>query len=100
METRNVTLVRPDNTVIVDGKAHAVDLSSMHEFISVVQWDGAAKTGHIEFVQAANTPHRLNIDIADISGWSAAIEAWDALEAAEAAAAAAAESDEGAGLPG
>lgn len=84
METRNVTLVRPDNTVIVDGKAHAVDLSSMHEFISVVQWDGAAKTGHIEFVQAVNTPHRLNIEISDISGWSAAIEAWDAIESAPA----------------
>lgn len=83
METRKVSIIRPDNTVVIDGKAHSVDLASMHPYIHAVQWDGKAGAGHIEFVRVAGAPFALNIPIPDPSGWAAAIEAWDAAEADE-----------------
>lgn len=83
METRRITIVREDNVVVVNGKAHTVDLSSMHPYLSAVQWYGETQTGEMEFIQTPGQPFALNIPITSIDGWKAAIEAWDAAELAE-----------------
>lgn len=87
METRRITIVRSDNTVVIDGKAHPVDCSALSEGICVVQWDG--ELGHIEYAQGGGLPFMTNVDIASLDGFgleavAGIIAAWDAAEAAEA----------------
>jgi hypothetical protein len=71
-----VTIVVPDNIVLVNGKAHTIDCSA---FVAVhaVQWDGDA--GEVEYadVEGAKIPNQL---ISDISPYQSLIDAWQAVE--------------------
>ena len=51
-----LTIVRPDNVVLVDGKGLNMDLSRFRSLrdVRVVQWDG--EKGHLEFNGRPNEP--------------------------------------------
>jgi len=58
-----LTIVREDNTVIVDGVAHGVDCSELPTFIHAIQFDNGV--GHIEFYADGNGRRMGNIKIMD-----------------------------------
>lgn len=78
-----VTIVRPDNTVIVDGKPHWVDCSSLPAYVRVVQWDGEAGKGHIEFVQDPHGKFMPNTAITDFAPYTSLTDAWTEAEQLE-----------------
>lgn len=81
METRRVTIVVPDNTIVIDGKAHQVDCSAIDGGVQVIQWHGA-RGGEIEFIQQDES-FRLNTSFDTVEPFAAEIAAWDAAEQAE-----------------
>jgi hypothetical protein len=88
-----VTVVKDDNTVIVDGERHTVDCSSLPSDFHALQWDG--DRGEVEHV-ATQCEHcgvrskKGNELISDLSPYQSYIDAWHVVNA-EAKAAAEAE---------
>lgn len=78
-----LSIIIPDNVVVIDGRAEAVDLKNMPAGVRVVQWDGSV--GHVEFYNSADTAYQPNIPLHSIDDYQWVIDAWNA---------AAAESDE------
>lgn len=66
-----LTIIRDDNVVIVDGRALSVDLSGLPGNLHAVQWDGAS--GHIEYNDGA-----LNEPLTGISAFADVVAAWTA----------------------
>lgn len=71
-----LTIIRGDNTVIVDGRALSVDLSGLPDNLHAVQWDGLA--GHVEYNDG--TP---NEKLEAITAWQAVVDAWEAVRQVE-----------------
>lgn len=80
METRRITIVVPDNTIVIDGKAHQVDCSAIDGGIEVIQWHG--RRGEVQFAQQ-EASFRLNTSFDTMEPFADEIAAWDAAEAAE-----------------
>lgn len=76
-----VTIVKEDNTVVVDGVARAVDCSSLPAGVHAVQWDGESKHGEVEFI-VTRCPHcsarskRGNALINDFTPYQVYVDAW------------------------
>lgn len=99
-----ITIVRSDNTVIVDGERHTVDCSSLPPMFHALQWDGAR--GEVEYAHSVciacgqnhKAPNRTITSLADVPEAAPLLDAWkaakaDAEAAAEAEAKAAAEAE-------
>jgi hypothetical protein len=72
-----VTIVRPDNLVYVDGLAAAVDCSSLSPDIHAIQWNDGTKWGDIEFVHVVGQREKPpNIQITDFSAYEFLRQAW------------------------
>jgi hypothetical protein len=69
-----LTIVAPDNLVIVDGRALRVDCTSMRPEIRAVQWPGAAP-GHLEFFPGTHGEHVANQPIDGIAEFQSLIDA-------------------------
>ena len=66
-----VTIVREDNLVVVDGRAiHGIDMTGLPDNLHAVQWDGTA--GHEEWTDRHNT------DLDDIAKYQTIIDRWQA----------------------
>lgn len=74
-ETRRVSIIVPDNMVVIDGKPHEVDCSGLVG-IHAVQWQG--ERGHVEY-RPGDEP-RGNDEIVSMADYAAIIAAWDAAE--------------------
>jgi hypothetical protein len=73
-----VTIIVPDNIVLVGGKPHTVDCSTLvAENIHAVQWDGSAGWVEYAMVNGEKTP---NAAITGISPYQSYIDAWTAVE--------------------
>ena len=66
-----LTIIRDDNVVLVDGRALPVDLGMLPANLHAVQWDGAS--GHIEYNDGT-----LNKQLTDIAPYAAVVAAWTA----------------------
>jgi hypothetical protein len=69
-----LTIVKPDDIVLIDGEARRVNCSSVAPDISVIQW--LDTTGWIEFDNQPGNQFRLNEDIDSIEPWQHLIDAW------------------------
>ena len=69
-----VTIIRDDGVVGVDGVFRNVDLSSLDPDIHAVQWDGAAKRGHVEH----KSPRRVEPITAYRARFQRFVDAWTA----------------------
>ncbi len=67
-----VSIVVEDNMVVVDGKPHVVDCSSLAG-LHAVQWDG--DSGHIEHLPVKGE-RELNTKITSILPYQSLIDAW------------------------
>jgi hypothetical protein len=80
MEGRKMklTIIVPDNIVIVDGEPVGVDVSGFASLqgIHAVQWDG--KRGHLEYAQDDPDEFRHNTVLTSIDDYADVIEAWHA----------------------
>lgn len=96
-----VTIIRDDNTVIVDGERQTVDCSSLPADVHALQWDGAR--GEIEYAMVICThcsgrSKKPNEIIFDMSPYQQLLHDWHAVKAkAEAAKEAEAEANDAAG---
>lgn len=70
-----VTIVRPDNTIIVDGVARTVDCSVLPSAHRVIQWLG--ESGWIEFEQTPGTDHLANMPLASFEAYQEFVDAWE-----------------------
>jgi hypothetical protein len=78
----NVTIIAPDNTVLVNGKPHTVDCSGLASLnVHAVQWSGT--TGWVEYVVATDGTKPPNLTITDISPYQPYIDAWAAIDTAQ-----------------
>lgn len=78
-----VTIVRPDNTVIVDGVARNIDCSALPAYLQAVQWDGEQAKGHLEFVQDGSGAFLLNQPILSFAQFDYLVQEHAQLLAAE-----------------
>lgn len=74
-----VTIIRDDNTVIVDGEAHHVDCSTLPTDFHALQWAG--DLGEIEY-RMLNCAHcggrskKQNVTIADMVPYQPYVDGW------------------------
>lgn len=68
-----VTIVRSDNTVIVEGRPAQVDCSDLSAVIRVVQWDGAVGWVEFEPFSGAFVP---NMKIVDFAPYKYLVDRW------------------------
>lgn len=72
-----LSVIREDNTVIIDGVVRSVDLSALDPNIRAIQWD--EDRGHIEFDNHREPYVRLNGVLAaptDLAEFQWIIDAW------------------------
>lgn len=74
-----LTIIVPDNTIIIDGRALPIDCSTLDPNIRIVQWYD--DHGEIEFDNVPGQDFRRNGKINSLSGLSQVIEAWQELAA-------------------
>ena len=80
-----LTIVKDDNTVIVDGERHAVDLSDLSADFHALQWAG--EDGEVEYA-SVRCPHcgtrskKLNEAVVDFAPWRPYVDRWYAAKAA------------------
>jgi hypothetical protein len=96
-----VTIIRDDNTVVVDGERQTVDCSSLPADVHALQWDGAR--GEIEYAMVIcahcnGRSKKPNEIIFDVSPYQQLLHDWHAVKAKEAEAAAAKEAEAAAAL--
>jgi len=72
-----VTIIVPDDMVIVDGRPIPVDCSELNQNIRVVQWYD--DHGEIEFDNAPGRNFRRNGRINDLSDFKSIVDTWQAL---------------------
>lgn len=74
-----VTIIKDDNTVIVDGERHTVDCTDLSADFHALQWDGTR--GEVEH-RATRCDHcntrskKGNVDITDLSPYQKYVDAW------------------------
>jgi hypothetical protein len=71
-----VTINRVDGHVLVGGQPRDVDCSSLPAYVGVIQWDGGAAAGCIEFVNDGYGVFLPNTKIVDFAPYAYLIEAW------------------------
>jgi len=74
-----ITIVREDNTVIVDGRALPIDCGPLAAAIHAVQWHG--DKGHIEYVNPPGAPPEdflPNAEIESLEPFQSVVNAWQA----------------------
>ena len=71
-----VSIVVDDNMVVIDGKPHVVDCSSLAG-LHAVQWDGSS--GYIEH-SPVKGEKELNVEITSILPYQALIDAWKVID--------------------
>lgn len=80
-----LTIVREDNTVIIDGVGFPVDCSALPADVHAVQWDGVS--GEIEY-SVTRCSHcgarskKGNALLVDVSPYVPLVNAWNAAKAA------------------
>ncbi len=72
-----ISIVRADNQVYVDGRAMAVDLSSLPSFFHAIQWDDAAGAGWIEYSPDAQGRAMPNTPLGEFGAYRYLLEAWE-----------------------
>lgn len=88
------TIVKDDDTVIVDGERHMVDCSNLPADFHALQWDGTR--GEIEY-RVTRCDHcgaqskKGNVLVSDLAPYQPYVDAWRAAKAIAEEAAAAAE---------
>jgi hypothetical protein len=72
-----LTIINPDNLVIIDGRGLPIDCSLLmpNSSIRVVQWDGAK--GHIEYYNSIDKPYKPNTPLTSINQFQPVIDAWN-----------------------
>lgn len=86
MTTSTVTIVRPDNRVVVDGAGMSVDCSSLSTYVKAIQWTG--ESGWIEFAYDGRGKFEPNQPITSFEPYAHFVDKWnDAKAAGEKAAA-------------
>lgn len=88
MTTKNVTVVVPDKTVTVDGKAYTIDPWDFGDSaIWAIQWDATTKTGDIEPApvdgKIPNGDHEQLTESNYDAKVAAYVTAWDTAKAAD-----------------
>lgn len=73
----SVTIIQPENTVIVNGAGLRIDCSSLEPMINVVQWDDELNLGHIEFVNTPGNPWLRNVNITNFDEYEIFRTAWN-----------------------
>ena len=68
-----VSIVVPDNIVIVDGVARTVDMTGVEPFLHAVQWHGT--TGEAEYGKPLNS----NVPLTDLSAYQFLVDRWAAV---------------------
>jgi transcription elongation factor Elf1 len=74
-----VTIIKEDNTVLVDGERHTVDCSDLPADFHALQWSGFA--GEVEY-SATRCDHcgvrskKGNVLITDVSPYQSYVDAW------------------------
>lgn len=71
-----LTIVRPDNSVIIDGEHQKIDCSDLPEYVFAIQWNG--EKGHIEYTADSKGRHQPNVAITDIAPYNYLVEKWQA----------------------
>jgi hypothetical protein len=74
-----LTIIFPDDIVIIDGIALKVDCSAMSPGIHAVQWNG--QRGHIEYAVDDVGNKKLNDQIEDVAQFQPIIDSWNAAKA-------------------
>jgi hypothetical protein len=74
-----VTIIRDDNTVSVDGENHKVDCSRLPVDVHAVQWDG--QHGEVEYrmvncVHCGGRNKKPNMPISDLTPYKAYVDQW------------------------
>lgn len=77
---KTVTIVRPDNTVVVDGVGLKVDCTSLPGYVKSIQWTG--ESGWIEFMQDHKSQFLPNMPIADFTPYKYLSDKWVEAKAA------------------
>lgn len=72
-----VTIIRPDNTVAIDGVRYRVDCSKLAAYVHAIQWDSEHKDGHIEFVNDGRGDFLPNLKIVEDTQFKFLIQAWE-----------------------
>jgi hypothetical protein len=71
-----LTIIKADNTVVVDGIAAEIDCSEIPIFVHAIQWDSDRGRGEIEFVKDADGIKHPNMLITDISHYEVMVDRW------------------------
>jgi hypothetical protein len=71
-----LTIIKADNTVVVDGIAAEVDCSEIPIFVHAIQWDGDRGRGEIEFIKDTDGIKHPNMPITDISHYGVMVDRW------------------------
>lgn len=74
-----LVIIRPDNSVILDGAGLWVDCAALPAYIHAVQWDG--EEGWIEFVNDHKGQHLPNLKISNLSPYAFLVEKWNETKA-------------------
>lgn len=69
-----ITIIRPDNSIVIDGIGREVDCSSLPAYVKAIQWTRVS--GWIEFVQDGKGQFLPNLTIADFAPYNYLIEKW------------------------
>ena len=67
-----LTIIKNDNTVVIDGFAVTIDCGSLSNGIHAVQWD--QNRGWIEFSSDGFSPKAVNEEIDDVSRFQSLID--------------------------
>ena len=80
MNDRKVTIIRADNTVQIEGKAHWVDCSALPAYVRVIQWDEGK--GEMEFVNDGRDTKSFmpNLPFTDFDRIKFLVDGWDEAE--------------------
>ncbi|MCG3774758.1 MAG: hypothetical protein JW395_1583 [Nitrospira sp.] len=72
----NLTIIKSDNSVYIDGRAISVDCSDLPTEVHAIQWNG--DSGWIEYINGPGLPVKINETIDSISAYQGLISAWNA----------------------
>ena len=86
----NYTVIRADNSVLVDGAGQSIDCSHLPSFFHALQWYGGATPpyGEIEYSSDAQGQKIPNTRFSDFTPYQYLVDAWMAARDAAVAAAA------------
>jgi len=76
-----VTIIKDDNTVIIDGEARTVNCAALPEEFHALQWDGVR--GEVEYrtltcAHCSVRSKKPNATISDLSPYKAIVDGWHA----------------------